>query len=630
MVFKKVLKILENQVMTESRGEKTSANCYLVLDIGTHAVRAALVKKHPTCVPKILFLSKKNYELSRIPPLCVEQDADDILLQTRSVLDDALRYADVKGICVLSAGIAIQRSTVVAWAASGKSLHPALSWQDTRGQAAIEAIQMDDEKVATIKRISGLPVSAHYGATKISWLRTHISEKQSYYCGPLVSFLLFNLLKSHPYICDESNVGRTQLYDIQKRRWSQELCDTFEINLSDLPKVVPVEFEYGDLDLDFQDQNFFYKHSIPLRIVCGDQNSAYQYMSWVGDQVAGQKTAFMAKSRTVAINSGSGAFVLTDDIRNVKNDSQFAEEKHKQKEARPLNIDQRFLQSLVFSNSELTQYVLEGTVNGVGTALSWIFDQWVSLGGVIDETVDDKVNLNQELSPKGVRTEKLFFKNLDLWCKNAKSTYIFLNTVGGIGSPYWVSRGEASFYKAEKLKECFTNNFERNSNSDVSQDVSYIDTIDLGPKISRSDLDDNTIADASVAVMESIIFLIAINMEGMLATQPSSENDVDDHLAKNIVIGGGVSRSDYLCQGLSNLLGVRVSRIADHDATTLGVATLLSKASSRLELTEQQSSQGDRVDINLDEFSPQNNGQGQRDHLFDHYRYFKQLMNTLL
>lgn len=594
----------------------TSKECFLVLDIGTHAVRAALVHHHPTQSPQILFLSKKIYALSRLSSSQVEQDADDILSQTRLVLSDALQKANKDDINIVSAGIAIQRSTVVAWTASGESLHPALSWQDTRGQSTVETLKADSKIKSRIKSISGLPLSPHYGATKISWLHKHLSEHDAVYCGPLVSFLLFNLLATRPYICDESNVGRTQLYDIRARDWSSELCTIFAVNIKGLPKVVPVEFDYGDLDVSFHDSAQSYSRNIPLRIVCGDQNSAYQYMSWVSRQGACPESRVMPECRAIAINSGSGAFVLTDDKRNNKTPQSLPDKKASK------NLDQPFLQSLVFSDLSQTQYVLEGTVNGVGTALTWMCEHWLSLG-VSNETSKSE----------NARSEKIFFQKLDVWCENPKPKYVFLNTVGGIGSPYWLSGSEPKFYSVETLEKYFT----RGSSVkglDVKGlgvkglDVNGFSPEKIGSELFRTDFDDATIGDACVAVIESIIFLIAVNVEGILSTQHNGDNETGDHAINTIVIGGGVSRSNYLCQGLSDVLNIRVRRIADHDATALGVAVMLRASALR---EKQVSNQGEApVDITLDEFYPKKDERSMHSYLVNHYAYFKKLLNTLL
>lgn len=74
------------------------------------------------------------------------------------------------------------------------------------------------------------------------------------------------------------------------------------------------------------------------------------------------------------------------------------------------------------------------------------------------------------------------------------------------------------------------------------------------------------------AVAESIVFLVAVNLGRIdaLAGRPAS-----------IVATGGLSRLDALCQGLSDVTGLPVTRPAEVEATALGAAFLLSGRAPR-------------------------------------------------
>jgi glycerol kinase len=75
-----------------------------------------------------------------------------------------------------------------------------------------------------------------------------------------------------------------------------------------------------------------------------------------------------------------------------------------------------------------------------------------------------------------------------------------------------------------------------------------------------------SLAERTVAVIESIVFLLQVNIEALGMSGPSP---------CRLVVGGGLARLDGLCQRLSDLSGLPVERPEDVEATSLGVAWLL-------------------------------------------------------
>ena len=99
---------------------------------------------------------------------------------------------------------------------------------------------------------------------------------------------------------------------------------------------------------------------------------------------------------------------------------------------------------------------------------------------------------------------------------------LFMNGVGGLGAPFWVADFPAEFV---------------------------------------GDGDDLHLL---AAVIESVAFLLAVNVERMRQAAPLDR----------IGISGGLSRSDYLCQALAGASGLVVERYAVREATARGAAFL--------------------------------------------------------
>lgn len=76
------------------------------------------------------------------------------------------------------------------------------------------------------------------------------------------------------------------------------------------------------------------------------------------------------------------------------------------------------LASIANSSADHVTYLLEGTVNGAGAAIKWATDQWGE----------------EDLTPQ-----------LASWLSTVETPPVFINTIGGLGSPFWRSEQNPYF-----------------------------------------------------------------------------------------------------------------------------------------------------------------------------------------
>ncbi|WNO09778.1 FGGY family carbohydrate kinase [Teredinibacter sp. KSP-S5-2] len=419
----------------------------LAIDIGTHSVRSAIL-----CTSgKVLNLAGQSIKVNNLDNERIEQNGEEILNAVNHTLS-AVLTEPIHTPQIDHAAIAIQRSTVIAWhPENGKTLSPAISWQDTRGRQQVNSLKHCETE---IHRLSGLVLSPHYGASKIHWLRQQLADQKKLCIGPLISYLLFHLLENAPYLCDESNASRTQLWDIQQRRWSKTLCEYFSLSTEALPSVLPTHSHYGQLK----------NGNIPLKLVCGDQNAAFLGLT--------------NSRRPIVINAGTGAFVLSN---------------------QPAPPGTGILTTIAQSTNESVDYLSEACINGCAAAITYFCQQY-------DLTQDE------------------FFNHIPSTPDNKKQLPIFINCVGGLASPWWKGAHKSFFI----------------------------------------DSDSDSIQERCIAVIESIAFLISKNIQ--FIETGNKEGNWD------IIIGGGVSQSNYLCQTIANLTQKKVYRTDAVEATLIGLA----------------------------------------------------------
>lgn len=222
--------------------------------------------------------------------------------------------------------------------------------------------------------------------------------------------------------------------------------------------------------------------SLPLRLLNGDQSAA-AFAFGEPDP-----------SRAYA-NLGTGAFVYRVGVEQTP---------------------PRLLRSVIHWSAS-PRFAIEGTVNGAGSALAWFAQQQ----GVADASSD-----------------------LDAHWPEAGEPPLFLNGVGGLGSPDW---------RADLASR-------------------FIGAGDAGLQ--------------RVAIVESIAFLLQRNLErlGSVGTP-----------LRGLVVSGGLSRSHRFCQLLADLSGLALQRPGDCEASARGSAFLLAGLP------------GDWQPLPVDSFSPRDN-----------------------
>jgi glycerol kinase len=431
---------------------------FLAIDQGGHASRALAFGS----TGQRLGEGYAAVATQRTPDGRVEHDAEELIASLRAAIGEACRRVAAGGLSIAAAGLATQRSSMVCWhRRTGEALSPVISWQDRRHADWLRQFEPSRD---WIRAHTGLVLTAHYGASKMRWCLDHLPAVQAAAAagelamGPLASFILSRLLDSQPFVADPANASRTQLWDPATRDWSAPLLELFGVPRAALPRCVTSRHDYGALATS--------AGALPLVVATGDQ-SAVPFAVGALDPAAAY------------LNVGTGAFVQRA-IRDRLPDAP------------------RLLASVVWSDASGVDYMLEGTVNGAGSALDWFAAR---------ERVDLPALLASLETSAG-----------------ALDPPLFLNGVSGIGSPFWMSELEPRFVGS------------------------------------------GGVAAQALAVLESIVFLIRVNLDELGPHGPP---------LRRIVLTGGLASSNLFCQRLADVAGIEVWRSREPEATARGLAWLV-------------------------------------------------------
>ncbi|MGI8400078.1 MAG: glycerol kinase GlpK [Gemmatimonadaceae bacterium] len=201
-------------------------------------------------------------------PGWVEHDADEILERTLIAAREAIAASGVTPDVI---GITNQRETIVAWHRdTGKPLARAIVWQDRRTTERCAELK---SRTSWLAQRTGLRPDPYFSATKIEWLLkkpeiAFVARNGRLLAGTIDTWLIWKLTGGRVHATDPTNASRTLLFDIQKLRWSRELCALFHVPIEILPEVRPSAGDFGSTVTSF------FGKSIPIMGVAGDQHAA--------------------------------------------------------------------------------------------------------------------------------------------------------------------------------------------------------------------------------------------------------------------------------------------------------------------------------------------------------------------
>jgi glycerol kinase len=233
------------------------------LDQGTTSTRFVLYRIENRARAKLTPVASHQMEHRQIfpqPGWC-EHDPEEIVANSLECMSHAL--AKVPGGAAMEdvacVGITNQRETTVAWdSVTGKPLHNALVWLDTRTQRVCDDLVTALGSADALRAQNGLPISTYFSGTKMRWLVEHVDAVRAaagngtLRVGTMETWLVWSLTRENNFVTDVTNASRTMLMDLRTLSWDTNLCaKVFGVNAnatklpeSALPKIVSnCEFE---------------------------------------------------------------------------------------------------------------------------------------------------------------------------------------------------------------------------------------------------------------------------------------------------------------------------------------------------------------------------------------------------
>jgi len=240
----------------------------LSIDAGTTGITVLILDK------KVAIRKKYYKELTQYYPQpgWVEHDGEEIWDVTYNLIQSAFQDYSPKD-CV-AIGITNQRETTIIWDYKmGKPIHNAIVWQCKRTQEICQELKNAGYE-DLFKNKTGMIIDSYFSGTKIKWLLDHVNgarenaESGNLAFGTIDSWLLWKITGNSIHATDYTNASRTMIFNIDEKKWDEELLRILDIPSSLLPEVKNSSGQFGNTDKKL------FGVPIPITGIAGDQQAA--------------------------------------------------------------------------------------------------------------------------------------------------------------------------------------------------------------------------------------------------------------------------------------------------------------------------------------------------------------------
>jgi glycerol kinase len=219
----------------------------------------------------IVAVDQKEHRQIFPRPGWVEHDGEEIWANVAEVVAGALAKLSIGAADLAAVGITNQRETTLLWdRASGKPIHNAIVWQDTRTDRLVRDLggRIGPDR---FRNECGLPLATYFSGPKIRWLLDSIdgaraaAERGDILFGTMDSWLIWKLTGRH--VTDVTNASRTMLMNLKTLDWDDDLLDGIGVPRAMLPEIRASSEVYAKAAGGVLD-------GVPVAAALGDQQAA--------------------------------------------------------------------------------------------------------------------------------------------------------------------------------------------------------------------------------------------------------------------------------------------------------------------------------------------------------------------
>ena len=210
---------------------------------------------------QVVAIHQKEHEQIYPKPGWVEHDPAEIWARSQEVIRGALDKAGITASDLAAVGITNQRETAVVWDRNtGKAIHNAIVWQDTRTDVIVNEFAKDGGQDRLRAKV-GLPLATYFSGPKVKWILDNVdgarakAEAGDLVFGNIDTWCIWNLtggVNGGVHVTDVTNASRTMLMNLETLDWDDEILSLMGIPRSMLPAIKASSEVYGTAKGDLE------------------------------------------------------------------------------------------------------------------------------------------------------------------------------------------------------------------------------------------------------------------------------------------------------------------------------------------------------------------------------------------
>ena len=210
---------------------------------------------------QVVAIHQKEHEQIYSKPGWVEHDPAEIWARSQEVIRGALDKAGITASDLAAVGITNQRETAVVWDRNtGKAVHNAIVWQDTRTDVIVNEFAKDGGQDRLRAKV-GLPLATYFSGPKVKWILDNVdgarakAEAGDLVFGNIDTWCIWNLtggVNGGVHVTDVTNASRTMLMNLETLDWDDEILSLMGIPRSMLPAIKASSEVYGTAKGDLE------------------------------------------------------------------------------------------------------------------------------------------------------------------------------------------------------------------------------------------------------------------------------------------------------------------------------------------------------------------------------------------
>lgn len=219
------------------------------IDVGTSGVKCIIIDENGA----VLASDTQSYPLSTPRSGWSEQNPADWWKGTVAAVSNVVKESGVKSDDIIGLGFSGQMHGLVALDDNDEVIRPAILWNDQRTGAECEEVKETSGGLEGLLSYTNNTMLTGYTGGKMLWVKKNEPENFERIKSFLMPKDYIRFLMTGKKYTEVSDASGTGFFDVEKRKWSEELISKVGLDFSIFPECLESDEEAGEITKEVAD-----------------------------------------------------------------------------------------------------------------------------------------------------------------------------------------------------------------------------------------------------------------------------------------------------------------------------------------------------------------------------------------